>query len=107
MQFLDACGLTVLVETVFFAVLGYGKVKGFLSICVLANIATNLSMNLLLGLLPKHIPLIVYAVFEIAVVLLEYFIYKRYLDGKGNGKLILSTICANALSVGIGLILGI
>lgn len=103
MRLFGACAVTVAVETLFFAVAGMSR-PVFILLCVLANIATNLSANLLMGQLASFVNLtwFVYVV-EAAVVGIEYFVYACE-EGR-SAKLFLLTLTANILSYCIGLML--
>ena len=99
-----ACVLTVVIELVFFLLIGK-RSRDFAFVCVLINIATNLTLNLILSLL--------YAAgwygnlqvigLEVLVVLAEYRVY-ALLEGKSR-KLMLLTIAANAITYGLGLVI--
>ena len=99
-----ACALTILIETAFLTAVGYRE-RGFVLLCVCANAATNLSLNLLVWLLfylGVNLTVVVYPL-EAAVVAVEFLIYGAYLGF--SRKLFLLTLCANALSYGAGLLL--
>ena len=98
-----ACVLTIVLETAFFLLLRY-RSKPFLTLCVCANAATNLSLNLLLYLaavLGFYVPWMVYPL-EVLVVAAEYLLYAALL-GRG-WKLFALTLAANLLSYGVGLL---
>ncbi len=100
--FIKACVITVVLETAFFAVLAYRK-KDDLVIVALANVITNLSLNLFLYLVPAaYSPLWVFLL-EVLVVVVEYLIYKKAFGG--SAKLLLMTLGANVLSYLAGLLL--
>ena len=114
MSLLEACILTIVIETAFFACTKYRKMPLFLLLCVGVNGATNLAMNLsvdFLGLPPwTYVPL------EILVVIVEYLIYRSFCnvrwntEEKGtydrlNRNLFLLTFVANLLSLSIGLLI--
>ena len=95
-----ACALTVLIETTIFISLGYGKDRLFILLCIAVNVATNLTINLVLNAF-YGVPLILTG--ELAVVLMEYVIYAMAV---GNSvKLLLHTALANIVSFGIGILL--
>ena len=99
-----ACLLTVAIETLFFAIIGY-RDRVFLLLCVLANVATNLSLNLILQLLYTfglRLSFVVYPL-ELLAVAAEYMIFAA-IRGR-SPRLLLFTFAANALSYGIGLLL--
>ncbi len=97
-----ACFLTVLIETVFFAILGY-RGREDLVIVVCANVITNLTLNLLIALVFPQGAGLWLILLEAAVVAAEYAIYTRAFGR--SAKLFLQTLAANALSYGIGLLL--
>lgn len=84
---IKAAILTVLIETILFFLYGYRQ-KTFLYIVMLANLLTNVSLNLAVFLsalliarqiLPGFVLFIVIAVGETAAVAVEYIIYFTYL----------------------------
>lgn len=98
-----ACGLTVVIETAFLAVCGY-RSWAFLVLCVCANAATNLTLNLLLGSLSAVVDITWFVyVLEAAAVAAEYAAYAALLGR--SGKLFALTLAANALSYCAGLII--
>ncbi len=114
MSLLEACILTIVIETAFFACTKYRKMPLFLLLCVGVNGATNLAMNVsvdALGLPPwTFVPL------EILVVIVEYMLYRSFCgvrwknEEKGalqklNRNLFLLTFIANLLSLSIGLLI--
>ncbi|MEG2008382.1 MAG: hypothetical protein RR055_06110 [Oscillospiraceae bacterium] len=98
-----ACILTVFLETAFLALCGLRN-RAFLAVCVCANTATNLSLNLLLGAMAGTVN-ITYFVYlsEAAVIAAEYIVY-ALVEGRSK-RLFLLTLAANALSYGAGLII--
>ena len=96
--------LTLVVEMIGAAVLGVRGKKNYLLI-FLINVATNLSLNLLLiqlkanGVLNTGLPLI-YLVLEPLVVVIEGLVYKNYLED-GRNPFLLSLIL-NLMSIVIG-----
>jgi hypothetical protein len=98
-----ACGLTVALETAFLAVCGL-RTLPFLAVCVCANAATNLTLNLLLGPLSAMVDItwFIYAL-EAAVVAAEYGAYAALLGP--SKRLFLLTLAANTLSYCVGLLL--
>ena len=99
---LKACILTVVIETAFFAVLAYRK-KDDLVIVVLANVITNLSLNLFINLVPgAYSPLWIFLL-EALVVAVEYLVYRIAFGG--SAKLFFLTLGANVLSYSAGLLL--
>ena len=99
-----ACVLTVVTELMFFLLVGK-RSRDFVFVCVLINIATNLTLNLILSLLNLigwYGNLQVIAL-EILVVFAEYRVY-ALLEDKGQ-RLMLLTIAANVITYGLGLII--
>jgi hypothetical protein len=98
-----ACALTVVIETAFLALCGY-RSAAFITVCVSANIATNLTLNLSTPPLSQivNITYFIY-VLETAAVAAEYGIYALLLGP--SRRLFLLTIAANALSYGTGLLI--
>ena len=102
LEFLKACIITVVIETAFFAVLAYRK-RDDLLIVVLANVITNLSLNLFIYLVPAvYSPLWLFLL-EALVVAVEYLIYRKAFGGSLG--LFLMTLAANVLSFSSGLLL--
>lgn len=97
-----ACFLTVVTETCFFALCGY-KSRAFVTVCVCANIATNLALNLLLGYLKGNAVNITFLVYplEVCVIFVEYAVYA--LIESRSKKLFGLTAAANAMSYCLGL----
>ena len=85
--------LTVILETAFFALVGYRK-RDFLLLCVAVNVATNLALNMAVYAL-FYEPLAI-LIGELLVVALEYLAYALVL-GRSK-KLFLLTLAANAIS---------
>ena len=100
-RYLTACGLTVLIETGFFLLLGWRE-RDQIAAVVCANVVSNLLLNLCLYL---WIPFNVWTVTlgELLVVAFEYAVYAR-LCGRSR-RLALLTLLANALSFGAGVLL--
>ena len=99
-----ACLLTIVIETLFFVGIGC-RDRVFLLLCVLANAATNLSLNLILQLLYTWGVDLTVAVYplEALVVAVEYGIFAA-LRGRSL-RLFLLVLAANGLSYGAGLLL--
>ena len=95
-----ACGLTMAVETAYFFLLGYRE-RDFLILCLAANMATNLTMNLILQRTGIQVGIVIMS--EIMVVAVEYAIY--CLVSKPSKALLLHTATANLLSFMIGEVL--
>ena len=100
-RYLTACGLTVLIETGFFLLLGW-RDRDRITIVVCANIVTNLLLNLTLDRLIPRSALSI-ALGELLVAAAEYLIYAQ-IDGHSH-RLIFQTFLANALSFGTGILL--
>ena len=94
------CLLTVLIETPFLAAFGWRKPDD-IKIIVCANVLTNLTLNLLVALIPSLYSWIY--LLEALVVAVEYFIYRKAFGP--SRKLFLLTLAANVLSYCIGLVL--
>ena len=101
MTIYEACGLTVIVETAFFALIGCRN-KGFLAACAAVNVGTNLSLNLVVSFFGLYGSPLIYAL-EVAVVGIEYGVYAA-VRGR-SWRLLALTAAANALSFGVGLLL--
>ncbi len=96
-----ACALTLLIEVPFLALFGYRRKKQ-IAVTILANVVTNLTLNLLFMLvLPYRIPVILLS--EAVVVAAECAIYA--LAFGASGKLFLLTLAANVFSFCGGLLL--
>ena len=96
-----ACLLTVLIETPLLALFGYRKKEDLILIAAV-NVATNLTLNLLLGLVFAGGSSAWVYVLECIVVLAEYAFYSRAW-GRSR-RLFLQTLAANVLSYSIGLL---
>lgn len=104
MNFVYACAITVAAETAFFALIGF-RDRAFITVCILANVATNLSLNLLLWwfyTLGLNTAILVYPL-EIAAVFTEFAVYAAL--RAPSGKLLFLTAAANAISYTLGLLL--
>ena len=100
-RYLTACGLTVLIETAFFLVLGWRDRDRIIAvICV--NIVTNLLLNLAFDLLIPRSAISI-SLGEGLVVAAEYAVYAM-LNGRSR-RLFFLTFLANALSFGTGVVL--
>ena len=88
------------VETVYFWLAGFRK-REFLTVCLAINVATNLTMNLILKQTGVQIGTVIIA--EVMVVAVEYAVY--CLVSKPSKALLIHTAIANALSFSIGGIL--
>ena len=104
MYLLIPCLLTVGIETLFFVLLGW-RDRIFVTVCVCANILTNLSLNLLLlgaARLGLGLSWLVY-VLEVLAVAAEFGLYSL-IRGR-SWKLLGLTLAANGLSYVAGLLL--
>ena len=100
-RYLTACGLTVLIETGFFLLMGW-RDRDRIIVVICANVVTNLLLNLGFDLLiPRTILTVVLG--EALVVAVEYLIYAR-LCGHSR-RLALWCLLANGLSYGTGVLL--
>ena len=106
-----AAGLTVIIELAFFWLVGYRNQR-FLLVCILINIATNLTLNLGLSLASQWYPKVIYPA-EVAVVVVEWAVL-RLVANKGqpvglwsraSAKLLVFVFLANLASFLIGLAL--
>jgi len=100
---LAAAGLTIVVETLILVAAGY-RTKTFIAVCVLINLATNLSLNLGLALLPTAAYWWALAVGEVAVVLIEWAVLRHVADATPdpNRRLLGFVLVANAASFLLG-----
>ena len=94
------CILTVLLETPVFLLAGY-RSKTDVTIVVCTNVVTNLLLQLCFLVLPLTVFWV--AVLELLVLGSEYAIYACAF-GRSR-RLFLLTLAANALSLGVGLLL--
>ena len=99
--YLTACGLTVLIETAFFLLMGW-RSRDEIIVVICVNVASNLLLNLAFAQGIPHSVLTI-AAGESLVVIAEYAVYAR-LNGR-SCKLFLQTFLANALSYGAGVLL--
>ena len=81
----------------------YRRDAAFLGLCAAVNVASNLTLNLLLALLPcAALTWLVYPL-ELAVVAAEYSVYA--LACGRSRRLFLLTLAANVLSYSLGLLI--
>ncbi len=97
-----ACLLTVLIAGGFFALLGY-RDRFSLTVCICANVITNLLLNLAILRAFRGDPGAWLYAMEAVVVAVEYAIY-AHAFGRG-WRLLLLTLAANVLSYGAGVLL--
>jgi len=96
-----ACLLTVVIETAFFAAVGY-RDRYALTVIVCANVVTNLLLNLFLWLVGGAVGAWIYLL-EALVVAAEYAVYA--VAFRPGWKLFLLTLAANCISYGLGLLI--
>ena len=104
-----AAGLTVLIETGFMALVGYRR-RVFLVVCALVNLASNLTLNLMLDLAPTTWRHGLVPILEVAVVIVEWAVLRLVVGGpkppaltsRVSIRLGLATLATNALSFGLG-----
>jgi len=109
---LFCAALTIVVETLFFLLVGPRK-RDFLIVCMLINGITNLALNILLcgSVLFFGVGLTGYMiltwVLECCVVPVEYLVYCHLLYDKPilHIPLLIKTIFANFLTCGIGILM--
>ena len=94
-------GLTLAVELAFLACTRYRREPFFVSLCLLVNFATNVTINMLVLFQGRSWGFVL--VLEALAVLAEYAVYSAAW-GKSL-RLFLYTLAANALSFGLGLLL--
>ena len=92
-----ACGLTMAMEAAYFFLIGY-RGRDFLTVCLAANAATNLTLNLILRNTGSQIRIVI--LLEITAVAAEYAAYCLAL--KPSRTLLMHTVIANLLSFSIG-----
>ena len=100
-RYLTACGLTVLIETGFFLLLGW-RDRDRITVVICANVVSNLLLNLSIDLVFGRSVLSI-ALGEALVVAAEYLVFAQ-LEGHSR-RLALLTLAANALSFGTGVLL--
>ena len=95
--------LTVLIETPFMFLLGCRK-RDEVALVICVNVASNLILNLCLGLFfgGGGAGALIY-LFEAAVVVVEFFVYALALGS--SWRLFFITLAANCLSYGLGLLI--
>jgi hypothetical protein len=95
-----ASSLTIIIETSFLALVGYRGVLFFI-VCILVNFITNLTLNILLLVLPAWGLTVL--LLESVVVIIEWWSLGYFvLDRRG---LFLPVLAANMLSFTVGLFL--
>ena len=92
-----ACGLTMAIETAYFFLIGY-RGREFVTVCLAANAATNLALNLILRQAGMMVWVII--VLELLAVWTEYAVYSFV--QKPSKALLMHTVTANLLSLSIG-----
>ena len=108
--FFGAAGLTVAIETPLLALAGY-RTRRFILVCILINLATNLTLNLGLSLIGRWIwPAVIAA--EVTVVIIEWAVLRLVAD-KGDpvqwrsqqaARLLAAVFAANLTSFLVGVI---
>ena len=99
-------GLTLLFEVPFAAL--WGLRRRDLSLCVLVNVLTNPIVVLCTLLWRSYIPysdVLPVAVLEIAAIVTEGLLYRKL--GEQIRRPLLFSVCANALSYGLGLLINL
>ena len=94
------------------ALVGYRR-PVFLVVCALANLASNLALNLTLALAPDHWRVGLLPMLELAVVVAEWAVLRLVVAGPNppplrsriSVRLAIATVLANVLSFTIGVIL--
>ena len=102
MRLFAACIITVVMETALFWVFGFRK-RNDMAIVALANVITNLTLNLIVAIVPGADRLVWVLLLEAAVVAAEYLIYRKAFGG--SARLFMLTFAANCLTYGTGLVL--
>ena len=102
MKLFIACVITVVMESALFWIFGCRK-KEDLMIVALANVITNLTLNLTIALIPGASGLVWVLLLEAAAVAAEYLIYRKAFGGS-TGLFVL-TFAANCLTYGTGVVL--
>jgi len=107
---IGAAGLTVLIETPILAIAGY-RDRLFLTVCVLINLATNLTLNLGLSFSGRWYWYVLYPA-ECAVVVVEWAVLALVADkgaavrwrSRSGVRLLFFVFLANLISLLLGLI---
>ena len=106
-----AAALTILIETPILVVAGY-RTRIFIAVCVLINLASNLTLNMGLSLTRSWYWYALYPS-EVAVVIVEWAVLRLVAD-KGNSvpalsgasaKLLFFVFLANLTSFGLGMLM--
>lgn len=93
------CALTVVLELIVFAIAGYGRRRYFVVLCIAANVATNLALNVALWFC-RSAGFILFL--ESLAVFAEYAVYAAA-EGRSR-RLFLLTLGANVFSFTTGII---
>ena len=96
-----ACVLTVIIECGLFFAFKYRKPQD-LAVIALANVVTNVALNLFLELVPDAFEYPWIFILELIVIEVEYLIFRRAFGP--SKKLILLTTVANVLSFAVGVL---
>ncbi len=102
MRLFIACVITVVMESALFWIFGYRK-KEDLMIVALANVITNLTLNLIIALVPVAYEQFLVICLEVVVIAAEFLIYKRAFGG--SAELMALTAAANLITYTTGLVL--
>lgn len=94
------CALTVLIEEIVFAAAGFSSRQYFIPLCAAVNVATNLTLNLILS---AYYSLPLLFALEALVVVLEYAAYAAAYGR--DKKLFICTFAANLASFMTGVVL--
>ena len=112
-DWLGAAALTVVIETVLLAIAGYRSHR-FVVVCILVNLATNLTLNVALGVAtaPDAWPWGLVGALEVVVVIVEWAVLRLVAGPGGNSvrarasaRLAGFVLLANVVSFTIGLLL--
>lgn len=106
-----AAGLTVVIEVAVLALAGY-RASRFIVVCVLVNIATNLTLNAALSMAGTWRPGVVYPA-EVAVVVVEWAVLAQVADhgaslpwrSRASARLLAFVFLANVASFLAGFLL--
>jgi hypothetical protein len=100
-----AAGLTVVVELAVLILFGY-RARLVLAADGLVNVATNLTLNTVVALWPGPGRLVLIAVLEVAVVVVEWRVLRGFTDSETPAwRLPVAVLVANAASFGAGCLL--
>ena len=112
-EWFGAAALTIVVETVLLVVAGY-RSRRFVVVCILVNLATNLTLNVVLGVVSESggWPWGLVGALEVVVVIVEWAVLRLVAGPGGNpvrarasARLAGLVLLANVVSFTIGLLL--